>query len=353
MRVTSAHMLRLPPVLCSFSALILVMLAFFAGNSPGVLDNYDIITVNTSGLGTHLANKDTARTAIHTRAIIDDDCGVLDRILGKCSPAAPDATATSAPPPAPSPVQDKVNNTANDISDALSKKLHDFYSLYALAACEGDFTADGNRRISTCYSYFSTESSNIPSLLLSSLDLDLNLSPSDVGLPSTLKSALDGLDTLLKAFAVMFCIGIGFTGLAFLSSIPALALSSDDGGNGYTWSVWSNLVFTSTALFFLVLGGLVAAIGAKVAEGRVNDLGEDVGVGAVAGTAWVSMAWAGIALMVGVLLYWVWRVVKLRHELRRAQREARMAEEEEGRPRPMPMEMDMPPPPMHILRGVR
>lgn len=76
--------------------------------------------------------------------------------------------------------------------------------------------------------------------------------------------------------------------------------------------MWTNLVFASTAVFFLILGGLVAAAGAKVAEGRINDLGDKIGLTAVAGRDWVTLAWAGVALMVVVLLYWVWRAVRLR-----------------------------------------
>jgi membrane protein implicated in regulation of membrane protease activity len=90
---------------------------------------------------------------------------------------------------------------------------------------------------------------------------------------------------------------------------------------GYKWGVWVNLAFVSIALFFLILGGLVAVIGAKVAEGKVNDLGGDIGVTAAAGTNWVTLAWAGIALMVVVLLYWAGRARWLR--------KAKRAEDEE------------------------
>jgi hypothetical protein len=38
-------MVRLLPVVFSLTALILLMLALFAGYKPGVLEDYDIITV--------------------------------------------------------------------------------------------------------------------------------------------------------------------------------------------------------------------------------------------------------------------------------------------------------------------
>jgi hypothetical protein len=46
--LTSAHFYRLVPVVFTASALILVVLALCAGNKPGVLDAYDVITVHQS-----------------------------------------------------------------------------------------------------------------------------------------------------------------------------------------------------------------------------------------------------------------------------------------------------------------
>lgn len=182
--------------------------------------------------------------------------------------------------------------------------------------------------------------STIPSLLSTTLNLtvgtlNLNVSPADLGLTYAVESTLDGLNTLLKAFTVIFSIGIGFTGLSFLSSIPAIALGTDTVRMAYPWGVWTNLVFVSTAVFFLVLGGLVAAAGAKVAEGRINDLGDKIGLAAVAGKDWVTLAWAGVALMVVVLLYWVWRAVRLRRA-GRMPGDGHHEEEQKAPPPPFP-----------------
>ncbi len=158
-----------------------------------------------------------------------------------------------------------------------------------------------------------------------------NISLSDLGLTPALESTLDGLTTLLKAVAVLLSLGIGFTGLSLLSSILTITLSSDSLRMAYTWGVWTNLVFVSSALFFLILGGLVAAAGTKVAEGKVNDLGGDAGVSAVASKSWVMLAWVGIALMVAVLLYWVGKVVQLRRRARQNGDDGQKKEEEGAR----------------------
>jgi hypothetical protein len=169
--------------------------------------------------------------------------------------------------------------------------------------------------------------STIPALLFSlNPDLLHLLTTSNPVLSSALESALDGLTTLLKAVAVLLSIGISFTALSLLATIPAVSLHSGTPRKAYAWSIWANLVFVSAALVFLVLGGLVAAVGAKVAEARVNDVGGADRVGAVAAKGWVALAWAGIALMVGVLLYWVGRVVAWRRARKRAAEEEKEKE---------------------------
>ncbi|KAG7292831.1 hypothetical protein NEMBOFW57_002876 [Staphylotrichum longicolle] len=186
------------------------------------------------------------------------------------------------------------SNVGNSITGNVADKIHvpDFYSLYALAVCEGNFSEAGTRSLTRCHPYFSgSDASTIPSLLSTTLNLtigtlNLNVSPADLGLTYAAESTLDGLNTLLKAFAVIFSIGIGFTGLSFLSSIPAVALGTDTVRKAYPWGVWTNLVFASTAVFFLILAGLVAAAGAKVAEARINELGDQIGLAAVAGKDW-------------------------------------------------------------------
>jgi len=116
------------------------------------------------------------------------------------------------------------------------------------------------------------------------------------------------------------------------TSVFGITLSSKDGPRpSYSATVWINLVCTTFAVFFLVLAGTVAAAGAKVAEGRLNDLGEDVRVSAVAGTDWVVLAWAGVALMVVVLIYWVSRVIKLMSDKKKLLIEMQQREEEAQR----------------------
>ncbi len=57
--------------------------------------------------------------------------------------------------------QSKSGDQANDIETGVAKsprvRLHipDFFSLSALAVCEGVFSTDDNRALTGCYAYFS------------------------------------------------------------------------------------------------------------------------------------------------------------------------------------------------------
>lgn len=133
---------------------------------------------------------------------------------------------------------------------------------------------------------------------------------------------------MLQALAIVLIIGISCMVVTFIVSFVAIWLSSDhDKDKRYSATVWIALGFTSSALFFLILGGMVGTAGAKVAEDKINGLGSDVGVSAAAGISWVVLQWLGVLFMGFVLIYWVWRAVVLR-KLRKAEK-AQEAEDAE------------------------
>lgn len=106
-----------------------------------------------------------------------------------------------------------------------------------------------------------------------------------------------------------------------LASVAEAVLRSHGSG-----LLWSNLAIALLAALFVVIGGLVATIGARVAEGKINDLGERVGLTAAAGTGWVILVWIGAGLMVAVCGYWVWAVARMRRARKAADVEGRKPE---------------------------
>lgn len=75
-----------------------------------------------------------------TAKVCDPFDGILDK---ECDSAILAGGATG----------DGINKVAHSLAD--KAHIRDFYSLHALAVCEGDFAADGSRNIAACHSYFS------------------------------------------------------------------------------------------------------------------------------------------------------------------------------------------------------
>ncbi|KAH6650503.1 hypothetical protein F5144DRAFT_625527 [Chaetomium tenue] len=325
------HAFRAVPLLCSFVAFILVMLALFAGNKPGVLEGYHIITARTLTLH--------SSTIIYMLNLADLVLRRQVDVSGLGNGLGGDANLDTLPSPPPNPRKISAGqgtastNTDNGIIDEVDENgpRGTFYTLYALTICEGRLTPNYGRQLTQCYPYFSSsdEISTIPALL-STPDTTTTTAHSpnhpphnstarthststpltSTGLTYQLSAALDGLDTLFKAVGVLLSIGAGFTALSLFAGLPSLAVSSETYTHSelaYDWAVWTNLTFASAAVLFLLLGALVAAAGAKDAEVRVNRLGEGVGVTAMMGVDWVALAWAVVGLMTVVLLYWAVR----------------------------------------------
>ncbi|KAL2021595.1 hypothetical protein VTK56DRAFT_6948 [Thermocarpiscus australiensis] len=373
------------PVICSLAAFNLVMVSLFAGNKPGILAKYDIISVNTSGLGKDLVNRLPPSSLVSSTATSkinevscnkwfgrpncdffdwcglfkgrDPACHYMNNVASSTQPRDtvgasineascnkwfgrpncdffnwcglfkdrdPACHYVNGPPSSTHPrdtVGESINNMGNDIVEGLAEKVHipDFYSLYALGICDGDFAADGSRNITECHSYFSDEAS-IPTLLNHTLQTtltppNLNLSLSDLGMSCSLQDELDSLQPLLKAFAVIFATGAGLTGVSILSSIVGALLcahASSHGCPAAPLSIWGNILVASTAVFLLVLGGLMATVGARIAAAKVNLEGAEFGITAVAGTGWVILTWVGVLLMGLALACWVWSAVSWR-----------------------------------------
>jgi len=93
------------------------------------------------------------------------DCTGAGTLLGQACDSMTSAAASSMGKPG-NQGGDISNDTSdnsgavsgNSIVDNVADKIHvpDFYSLYALAVCEGNFSADGSRTLTRCHPYFST-----------------------------------------------------------------------------------------------------------------------------------------------------------------------------------------------------
>ncbi len=79
------------------------------------------------------------------------------------------AAATMGQPIDQSKPEVQVNDIDNGVAKSPTVRLHlpDFFSLSALAVCEGILSADGTRTLTGCYEYFSNSMSPITQLSVS------------------------------------------------------------------------------------------------------------------------------------------------------------------------------------------
>ncbi|KAK3933782.1 hypothetical protein QBC46DRAFT_431432 [Diplogelasinospora grovesii] len=113
------------PVVASLAAFMLVLLALLAGSSPGFLEDYNIVTFNTSELGKNLTLFPTsAGSGLPTTTTGGKCTGIF------CSAAT--AAAGS--------VESHIASALDNVTDGIA----DFYSLHVLDICKGGFTPNLN-----------------------------------------------------------------------------------------------------------------------------------------------------------------------------------------------------------------
>lgn len=141
-----------------------------------------------------------------------------------------------------------------------------------------------------------------------------HLTLSDLGVTPSLESALELMNSLMLPATLFIAMGIFLTAVALLLQMMGYAPKSPE--KDPMSELFNRLSdgpgpMLPLALLCLVLAGLVLTIGAGVAKGRINAAGADVGVSAMVGGRWVALLWVAVALMVLVLVHWVWEAQRL------------------------------------------
>lgn len=305
------------PVLASLAAFILTLLALLAGSvhGPNSLRDYDMIMFNTSGLGKDflLSREKPAETP--TPAEEDPsrcDKLLLDDLIEKCKKgkeAAADAVDKA---------KDKVNEIANDIVDRLADELgiKEYYALHVMTLCEGDFTPNAtapsaSRNTTDCTQVFPNGVYNVSALL----DKELRAGPfqigiEDIGISDTIQDAVDTINSLVKAFAILLIVSVALTGLSFVvSTVPLLF----PGGDRENVTLLANVVVSALATFVLLFTSMFVTIGMHMAADKVNEKGADVGLSATAGKGYTGLTWAAVGLMLVLVFgFWLWQLLRFR-----------------------------------------
>lgn len=188
MAFTAAHFLRMTPLVFSWVAILLAVLVLCAGNKPGVMEGYNIITVRISSQSLNPTYSMLTRRSILQVDIYSSNSPVSNKVHNALDARSPAPTndcgeslswlcdqmnsaastafmMTPTPTPVPVPTHTRTAgahgigvNNANPPVKSSTPQVADiggrFYSLYTLAMCEGVIGLDGSHTTSQCYPYF-------------------------------------------------------------------------------------------------------------------------------------------------------------------------------------------------------
>ncbi|TVY16956.1 hypothetical protein LARI1_G006753 [Lachnellula arida] len=298
------------PMACAIVGFVLSMLCLFAGHKPGFMEEYHIITLNTSTLGHNLIDKAATTTTSSTATPTATSIGSL------LSGIKHNITDT---------IEGDLNGILNDVADKLSQKLgiKQWYSLHLMDSCEGTYAPNATEKgadlnITTC----SNETAmcklfNLPksSLLLTCAQLvhfniekhlnqqleagGLHINLTDLDFPDDIQKGLNDLTTALNATFVLYCIGIAAAGLAILTALVAFFLS------GSRLISFGNLGLTSLSFAALLIASIIVTVVMKKASHLINKYGNAIGLYAYKGGKYLTITWVAVAVMAAASLCWV------------------------------------------------
>ncbi|CAK7264469.1 hypothetical protein SEPCBS119000_001002 [Sporothrix epigloea] len=335
---------------CAIIGFVLAILGLLAGNTPGFMEDFSVIMLNTSALGRNYVpalNQINARDVSHAVVLSDEQAG-LTTLAAKLPPVTVEVqmtTSTNNVDRKGSSAEEKykILDEDSDIKakEESAKKLRprrltlsaaegvlagmpldsaadnmagvlgisEFYSLHVMNVCEGTFapnaTATGAwRNVTSCTIQLNAQQLNISQLI----DNELNSNFVDggslarIGGSSSLQNALNRIPTVglvLAVFYILACCGAGLCLLLMGASIVMRATHGRE-------TVLANLGAAAGAALALLIAGLVSAVAAKSTVDSINRLGKDtIGMEAVHGDKFEALTWAAFAMMVVVVLYWL------------------------------------------------
>lgn len=291
------------PLLCYIVALVLAFLLLFAGHKQGFMEDYAIVRLNTSALGYNLVdntfnfggddnNPDTQE---------DGDGGFLDDIVDGVRDTVNDVTDS---------VQDFLNDAGNEVAERLAQELgiSEWYSIHVLTACEGNFSPnatdpDPGLNTTDCTSGSINNRINITELI----DRELSVGPArlnlaDIGFPSEISEHVETVNNVLKACAILYILGVAFTGAGMLLSAATLAADTSPPRKLFAFL---NLLIAILAILVLLATSILVTVGGRKAVEKINEYGAEVGLVAIAGSGFMTLSWVAFALAAAAGLFYL------------------------------------------------
>lgn len=269
------------PALCCTVALILSFLCLFAGHKRGFMENYHLLTLNTSAIG---------------ETLLDENLSSSNPILNLLSEI-------------PNSISSEINDRIGEVASRLG--IEDFYSAHMLNYCFGQYEpteaanasiseSDISKNVTGCsktkamYKFDPTRI--VEDALNRTTGLDVTLR--DLNWPEDIDTGIRTLNALMAAMFVLYVVAICLIFIALLAALFAVLTSG---------RLSACLNFLVATLAFLAIGlasALVTAVVVKATD-IINEHGNQIGLVAMYGGKFLAITWAATGVMLVALLAWV------------------------------------------------
>jgi len=284
------------PLACAIVAFVLGMLCLFAGHKPGFMEDYHILTLNTSTLGHELIptpTTDSGSTATATSVgsfFSSLAHNATDEIEGELGELA-----------------DDLNDIVGDVADKLAGELgiSQWYSIHLMDMCEGMYKPNAtekgaHKNITHCTNQTAMHHLDLTSQISSELQVGkFNLSLADINWPDDIQKGLNALNVAMDATFILYAIGIAAAGCAIIAAFIAFFF------HGSRLISFGNWGLAALSFLTLLIASIIITIIQKKATHIINKYGNDIGLYAYRGTKYLIITWVAAAVMFLATCAWV------------------------------------------------
>lgn len=270
------------PIICACAAIALSFLCLFAGHKPGWMEDYHILTLNTSRVGHNLINDSDATSHLPS---------FLTNIINN--------------------ITNDINNDLNQAVESIARQigLEDFYSYHMLDYCYGQYEPqpvpnatvsrnDIHKNVTGCSNQTAMFHFDPDASLEFSLDSNhVTITLDDLHWPAQIQDDMNKLRVAAKATFVLYCIGIGLALVALFTSLIGCFSS------GRITAFINILVAILAFLSLGIASGIITAIMVKGTQ-TINKYGKDIGIDAKRGNKYLALTWAATGAMFLAVMIW-------------------------------------------------
>ena len=186
---------------------------------------------------------------------------------------------------------------------------HDFYSVYVLNLCEGQYSSgdvrpvlmsnSDRRNITSCGDKTFTFNFDLRKTLGLQADgsEDHSIDTPKSSWPPEVESGMRALETIPRIMSVVYCISLALTTVALALAAFGIFFSG-------RCSACVNIMFSSTATLAAGVASILATLLGKNTAEIINVEGTQINISAQTGTKFLRLTWAATACMLAASLLW-------------------------------------------------